>query len=89
MLNLVFEHTGLQVLNNSLQIFPNPNIEGVFTINTEYDFDDFFVTDLTGKLIPYNILENKIYFDSTVNGLFLGHFKYKDVYSVIRLLIVR
>jgi len=89
MLNLVFEHTGLQVLNNSLQIFPNPNIEGVFTINTEYDFDDFFVTDLTGKLIPYHILENKIYFDSTVNGLFLGHFKYKDVYSVIRILIVR
>ena len=89
MLNLAFEHTGIQVLNNSLQIFPNPNIDGIFTVNIGYDFDDFFVTDLTGKLTPCHILENKIYFDSTVNGLFLGYFKYKDVYSVIRLLIVR
>ena len=87
MLNLAFEHTGLQVLNNSLQVFPNPSSDGIFYIYSE-GINDYESYDMIGRKVPFEWYEGRLNMSMLPKGhYFLEVSKLKGDKIVIRISI--
>ena len=87
MLNLAFEHTGLQVLNNSLQVFPNPSSDGIFYIYSE-GINDYEIYDMIGRKVPFEWYEGRLNMSMLPKGhYFLEVSKLKGDKIVIRISI--
>jgi hypothetical protein len=82
MLTLAFEHTGLQVLNNSLQVFPNPSSDGIFYICSE-GINDYEIYDMIGRKVPFEWYEGRLNMSMLPKGHYLFEANKMKGYKIV------
>ncbi|MEY4141554.1 MAG: hypothetical protein RL110_926, partial [Bacteroidota bacterium] len=86
-LNLVIDEAHTSYASEArLNVYPNPNRNGIFTVDAEAQITCVYVTDALGKKVNYTFYENQLLFERAVNGWYFAHIQLLDKWYVIPLI---
>jgi hypothetical protein len=88
-LNLVIDDAHTSYASEArLNVYPNPNRNGIFTVDAEAQITTVYVTDALGKKVNYTFYENQLLLERAVNGWYFAHIQLLDKWYVIPLILV-